>query len=129
MCWICIWPKDRCHFLSCGEGDRGAQGILLKIHPAYTDIDVQPCFSHGTRGRTWINERWNTGGDTVRGSISVFGKGWENPSASIIAFKKKPQAETAIPMSMPIPGGTATDAKKKPFVWYSLKGTNPTANK
>jgi len=103
-------------------------GCPLKIQPAYTDIDVQPCFSLGTRGRPWINERRNTGGDTVRGFISVFGKEWENPSASIILFKKMPQAEKAIPMSMPILWGTATDAKKKPFVWYSPQGTNPTAN-
>jgi hypothetical protein len=27
-----------------------------------------------------------------------------------------------------MPGGTATAAKKKPFVWYSLEGTDPTAN-
>ena len=102
-------------------------GIILKIQPAYADIHVQVRYALGARGRLWIIVRRNTGGGTVRGSISGFGKGWENPSASIVAFPKKPQGKTAIPVSMPMPEGTETAAKKKPFVWYSRKGANPTA--
>jgi hypothetical protein len=85
-------------------------------------------FSLGTRRRLWINERRNTGGGTARGSISEFGRGWENPSASNIAFPKKPRGKTAIPVSMPMPGGTATAAKMKPAVWYSLKEVHPNAS-